>query len=184
MANAELWTVKVNGNVYDLRDDYAREAIKALQGVKHYLGTVTDGSTNKPEDGAAITPVTVILDGVTSTVTATSGQYVIYGAGEYLAADDGKWHKYGDHSGLGDLATKDEVNAAYAPEGTVALTPVNKTISEMTSAGSLPQLITTVSNGCLEISFDPGALPVSKETSVMEGATAKFTGTPSTITSK
>lgn len=115
MANSTVWQVQSTaGNIYDIEDRQARTDIAALQGKKHLLGF----TTTKVTDGGTQSPVDITQDdGTSKSVVPEAGQYVIYGAGEYVWAG-GAWHQFGDHSGQGALATKDSVSATYKPAGT------------------------------------------------------------------
>lgn len=177
--NPTIWQVETTaGNTYDIEDRQARTDIKSLQSTKHYIGTTTDAI----EDGGDVGEITVVYNGASDTVTPVAGQYVIYGAGEYLAADDGKWHKFGDHSGLGALATKDEVTSeAYKPDGTVTLPDLKA--EELTSTGtvSIPTGVvkqpafTGTEDQDVSVSGTPKASVSISAAAVPEGGTATYT---------
>ena len=65
-----------SGNTYDLVDAGARELISALSGSTAFLGLTTTALT----DGATTNPITV--NG--SSVTATTGNIVIYESAEFI----------------------------------------------------------------------------------------------------
>ena len=92
-----------SGNVYDLVDAGARELISALSGSTAYLGVTTTALT----DGATTNPITV----GGNSVTATTGNIVIYGNAEFIWSGS-KWDAFGDLSTLGALAYKDSVSAS------------------------------------------------------------------------
>ena len=94
-----------SGNTYDLVDAGARELISALSGSTAFLGLTTTALT----DGATTNPITV--NG--SSVTATTGNIVIYESAEFIW-DGAKWVEFGDLSSLGDLAYKDTASVSFS----------------------------------------------------------------------
>lgn len=122
----------LDGTVAEVYDEVAREAIK---GGTHFIGVTTTALT----DGATTNPVTIS----DKSVTAVNGDIVAYSNKEFIFSDvDSKWHELGDLTGLGDLATKDEVSAVYTPAGTVSkpnvtVTPTEATIKEFSTEGSV-----------------------------------------------
>ena len=103
-------TLPGSNNTYYLKDSEAREIIANLNSYTKYLGVttsnITDGSTTNP----------VIISGVD--VTATNGDIVNKGSKEYIW-NGSSWQEFGDMSGLGELAFKDEASDTYTPAGTV-----------------------------------------------------------------
>lgn len=65
----------------------------------------------------------------------------------------------------------------YTPAGSVKVTPTTSKVKEVAGVGTLPTLTTSVENETLKIEFSQGTLPTTKETDVMTGASADFTGT-------
>ena len=99
---ADISKVKLpSGNVYDLKDQTARDAIAALSGTVFFLGVTTTALT----DGATTNPITI--DG--APVTAVNGNMAIYGQAEFIF-DGTKWVEFGDLTALGELAYKDSVS--------------------------------------------------------------------------
>ena len=94
-----------SGNTYDLVDAGARDLISALSGSTAFLGLTTTALT----DGATTNPITV--NG--SSVTATTGNIVVYESAEYIW-DGAKWVEFGDLSSLGDLAYKDTASVSFS----------------------------------------------------------------------
>lgn len=115
-----------NGDVLELKDKVAREAI---QGGSHFLGV----TTTEISDGASTATLTIGED----SVTAANGDIVVYGIKEFIyASADSKWHELGDVSMLGALAVKDSASGSYTPAGTVEATFSGASIS-YTPAGSV-----------------------------------------------
>ena len=106
MSNPTISQIKLpSGNIYDIKDATAREAIAALEGGSYFLGVTTtaiiDGSTTNP----------ITIDG--QSVTAKNGNMVVYGSGEFVWSGEsatGHWVEFGDLSTLGALAYKDTVS--------------------------------------------------------------------------
>ena len=94
-----------SGNTYDIVDAGARELISALSGSTAFLGLTTTTLT----DGATTNPITV--NG--SSVTATTGNIVVYESAEFIW-DGAKWVEFGDLSSLGDLAYKDTASVSFS----------------------------------------------------------------------
>lgn len=94
-----------SGNTYDLVDAGARELISALSGSTAFLGLTTTALT----DEATTNPITV--NG--SSVTATTGNIVVYESAEFIW-DGAKWVEFGDLSSLGDLAYKDTASVSFS----------------------------------------------------------------------
>ena len=90
-----------SGNTYNIKDAVARELIAELSGSTAYLGVTTTALT----DGATTNPITID----SSSVTATTGNIVVYGSAEFIF-DGTKWNEFGDLARLGALAYKDTVS--------------------------------------------------------------------------
>ena len=104
-----------SGSVYNIKDAQARSDIEDIQrsiaGGLSFLGETTTALT----DGATTNPISI--NG--SSVTAKSGDLVVYGEKEFLF-DGTKWIEMGDLSILGSLAYKNSASGSYAPSGTVS----------------------------------------------------------------
>lgn len=100
-----------SGNVYEIKDAYAREQIEALGKPTHFIGETTSVLT----DGATTNPI--IID--SKSVTAVAGDIVVYINSEFIF-DGTKWILLGDLSGLKALAYKDSASGTYTPAGTVS----------------------------------------------------------------
>ena len=171
----------VNGTTYDLKDTTARSmAAGAIQLIGASTIALTYGATTNP----------ITVDG--SSYTAKNQDAVFYNQGEFVF-DGTYWHKFGDMTGLGDLALKNSASGSYTPHGSVTapeitITPSTDDVYSITDVGTLPSMTMTVSNENLTFGFAQGTLPTkgSKQT-VLAGATASaaapvFTGTTETIT--
>jgi hypothetical protein len=77
------------------------------------LGTTTTELT----DGSTVNPITI--DG--KSVTAKRNDIAFYDSGEFMF-NGTAWSKFGDLSGLGDLAYKDTASGSYTPAGSVSVT--------------------------------------------------------------
>ena len=77
------------------------------------LGT----TTTELYDGSTANPITI--DGVS--VTAKRNYIAFYDSGD-LMFNGTAWSKFGDLSGLGDLAYKDTASGSYTPAGSVSVT--------------------------------------------------------------
>ena len=173
-----------SGSVYDIEDSFARSI---ASGAIRLIGETTPPLT----DMATTNPITI--NG--QSYTAQNQDAVFYGTMEFVF-DGTNWHRFGDFSGLGDLAMKDSATGSFTPQGSVAAPTISvgtagatTSITPFGSAGSLPSLTMTVTDGNLAISFDAGALPsAGSAVTVKTGdasyqATAPaFTGTAGTVT--
>lgn len=175
--------VTIGENTYDIKDAEARELIEALESATDYLGV----TTTELEDNVTTSPVVVIAG---ESVTAVKGNSVNYGSKEFIY-NGTVWQEYGDLSGLGDLAGKDEATGTFTPTGSVSAPTVSITgtqtasVEGIDSVGTLPTF--TVANETLTITA--GTLP-TKATAVtavtnVGSATATaptFMGTAGTVT--
>ena len=194
-----------SGTTYEIADLAARAASAGIHMVKCTQASDTpqgvkwmDGSTEITGSLAASSDTTGKFYLVPE---ATQSSKDIFG--EYVTVIDGSnysWEKIGttdiDLSSLGSLAYKDNASGTYTPAGSVAAPVISVSSAGATSsitpfgtAGSLPSLSMTVSDGNLTIGFDQGSLPTAgTAVSVKTGdasytATAPaFTGTEATIT--
>lgn len=181
-----------NGTVYNLKDAKARADIAdiqaAISGGLKFIGETTTQLT----DGATTNPITI--NG--SSVTAHSGDIVVYGEKEFLF-DGTKWIEMGDLSLLGALAYKDSASGSYTPTGTVSqptFTGSNSNVSVSTAdsesgnyqpKGTVSQPTFTGSSSSSSGVFTPaGTVSVSasatenKTTTVQPAAEGAATYTP------
>lgn len=105
-----------SGTTYDFKDAAARSQIEAMSSSKIYIGE----SQTPISDGATIAQISVLYEKETSTVTPVAGQFVTYGAAEYVVGQDNVWHKFGDTSDHGKLAYKDSATGSVTANGTVS----------------------------------------------------------------
>lgn len=170
-----------SGTTYDIKDEVARQM--AAGGI-HLIGVTTTPLT----DEATTNPITVNGE----SYTAQNQDAVFYGKKEFVF-DGTMWHEFGDMSGLGDLAMKDDASGSFTPAGsvstpTITITPTTGTVNSITDVGTLPSLSMTVANENLTVAFDQGSLPTKGSgQTVMTGASATssqptFTGTEDTVT--
>lgn len=175
-----------SGTTYELKDTVARNAAAGGIQLKGETTTaLTDESTTNP----------IIING--ESYTAVNQDAVFYGKKEFVF-DGTKWHEFGDMSGLGSLATKNNASGSYKPAGSVSAPTISvasggagstTTVNSITDVGTLPVLTTTVTNETLTISFSQGTLPtkgadttVKTGDATYEASQPTFTGTAATIT--
>ena len=163
-----------SGTTYDIKDSVARAQIGGA--------IVNRGTTTTPlEDESTTNPI--VING--QSYTAVANDAVFYQHGEFVF-DGTMWHKFGDMTGLGDLATKDTASASYTPAGSVSVDSAGSTatVNSITDVGTLPTFTATVANEILSLSFSQGTLPTKgSDTTVKTGdATYTFGGTQATIT--
>ena len=115
-----------SGNIYDIKDAVAREAIGDLSKFTEYLGVTTTALT----DGATTNPITINGE----SVTAKKGNIAMYGNAEFIFSGTA-WQEFGDLSALGDMAFADTATGSYTPAGSVSLNNgnVNTTVSKAVS---------------------------------------------------
>lgn len=112
MSNITQIILPVSGvaTTFDIVDSGARELIEDLESYTAYLGVTTTELT----DGSTTNPITINGE----SVTAETGNIVNYGSKEFIF-NGTAWQEFGDLSGLGDLAFKDDASATYTPAGTM-----------------------------------------------------------------
>lgn len=163
-----------SGTTYDIKDAVARGQIAGSIVLRGETSTVLT-------DNATTNPITIN----NASYTAIANDAVFYSHKEFVF-DGTYWHEFGDMSGLGALAAKDNASATYTPEGSIAVSSAGSTasVTPFGTAGSLPSLTMTVSSENLTISFDQGALPTSGTAVTVKTGDASyaFTGTEATIT--
>lgn len=156
-----------SGSVYDIKDQGARDLIDDLSGYTSYLGVTTTALT----DGATTNPITID----SKSVTAKTGNIVNYGSKEFIF-NGTAWQEFGDMSGLGALAFKDNASGSYKPEGTV---------SQPTFTGSASTVTVTATDNT-NGNYQPAGT-VSKPTFTGASMTSTGTFTPAgdvTVTTK
>lgn len=93
---------------------------------------------------------------------------------------------------LGDLAYKNSASGSFTPAGSVSapaitITPTTEVVKGVNAVGTLPSWSASVADETLSFTFNAGALPTTKNSTVMTGASAAsaqptFTGTAGTVT--
>ena len=165
-----------SGTTYDIKDSVARAAIGGAIIIK---GTTTTALT----DESTVNPI--VIDG--ESYTAVTNDAVFYGNKEFVF-DGNKWHEFGDMTGLGDLATKNNASGSYTPTGTVSAPTINlasagstTTITPIATVGTLPSLTTTVANETLTIGFSQGTLPTKGDDVTVKTGDATYSATQPTF---
>lgn len=192
MANIKKITLPT-GTTYDLVDQGARDLIDELINYTSFLGVTTTALT----DGSTTNPITI--NG--KSVTAKTGNIVTYGSAEFIF-NGTAWQAFGDLSGLGSLAYKDNASGSYTPSGSITGNPTvslsTTKVNSITDVGALPSctlptLSTSVENETLTLSwnagtFNAGSLPTKgSDVTVATGVastgkgTLAFGGTAATI---
>lgn len=101
---AEISKIKLpSGNVYEFKDQTARDLISQLASTSYFLGV----TTTVLSDGATTNPI--MIGG--ESVTAVNGNMAVNGSAEFIY-DGAKWLLVGDLSSLGALAYKSTVSLA------------------------------------------------------------------------
>lgn len=149
-----------NGNVYYLKDSWAREKIGDLGNITRYLGITTtplvDGSTTNP----------IIING--ESVTARSGDVAIYqtfdGGGQLLTStefifDGTSWQEFGNigHEDLGAFA--------YVSSGYTTITP-SGTVSADFSGTSITLSTSYTPSGSVSVDLNDITVPVELQQSI------------------
>lgn len=130
---------------YWIKDTEAREAIETLSNATHFLGVTTTALA----DGATTNPITID----SKSVTAQSGDIVIYNAGTELAPENKEfifngtaWQEFGDPSinNLGNMAYANTASTSYTPTGNIIV---------MSSAAGNVQFISSVTHD-FDVTFE------------------------------
>jgi hypothetical protein len=157
-----------SGTTYNLKDQWARDQIAAIAGgYTKYLGVTTTSLS----DGDDTNPVTINGE----SVTAAAGDIVTHDNKEFIF-NGTVWQEFGDLSGLGLLAYKDDASGTFVPNGSI--TTKTFTGSSTTMSGTF-----TPSGTITGTSFT-GASMTSTGTFTAEGTVSKPTVTPTTDTVK
>ena len=106
MANAEISKLNINGNLYNIKDETARNSISTISnsiaGGVHFRGISTTAISDMGTEKATIS---------NTQITTNNGDIVIYDTQEFIySTSDNKWHKLGDRIGLGSLAYKNDAS--------------------------------------------------------------------------
>ena len=116
-----------SGSVYNIKDAQARSDIEdirsSIAGGLSFLGETSTALT----DGATTNPITIN----NKSVTAKSGDLVVYGQKEFLF-NGTSWVEMGDLSLLGSLAYKSSASGSITPAGTVSKPTFTGTSSTVT----------------------------------------------------
>lgn len=162
-----------SGNTYKFKDEEARELISQLLNFNRWLGVtttpLTDGSTTNP----------ILING--EDVTAVSGDVATYGTAEFIF-NGTIWQNFGDLSGLGSLAYKNNASGSYTPSGSVSQPSFSGTeltsSGKFTPSGSVSGTAVTMSKTNVMSNTNAGTLPtytVSGETlTITSGALPTF----------
>ena len=111
-----------NGTTYDLKDEVARaQQVGSIIIRGETTTALTDNATTNP----------IQIGGESYTAVANDAVFCNH---KEFVFDGTKWHEFGDMSGLGALALKDNAKASYTPAGSVS-TP-SFTGTELTSKGA------------------------------------------------
>lgn len=113
-AYAKVSKLNIGGVDYYIKDAAARAEIEKLSSATKFLGV----TTTEISDGSTTNPITIGGD----TVTAETGNIVLYGTKEFIWAN-AAWQEFGDASinNLGELAYNDEASGNYTPAGSISV---------------------------------------------------------------
>lgn len=172
MANEKyISVVSVNGQNYEVKDAWAREAIESLGNPTHFLGE----TSTEIEDGSTTNPI--VING--SSVTASAGDIVVYSNGEFIFSGSA-WIELGDLSGLGALAYKDSGSVAITAEGTVSQPTFSG--NSLTSTGTFtPEGSVSLSGGSAQ-SFIASVSDNSATVKVLDAAGSVTSGSAASFT--
>lgn len=168
-----------SGTTYDIKDAVARAAVG---GGIHFIGTVTD-ETNivDLQDCSPIYLLPKTEQNPNGTEhTPTQNEAVFKGEMEFVY-DGSVWHRFGDRSGLGNMALANSASGTFTPAGTISqpeftgssssfngnVTPTG-TVSLTTSSSNLT--VSAVGSG--EATYTPAG------TNSTSSVTGTFSGTP------
>ncbi len=139
-----------SGITYNIKDSVARASISGGIQLKGTTTTVlTDESTTNP----------IRIDG--ELYTAVSQDAVFYGKKEFIF-DGTKWHEFGDMSGLGDLAVKDNASGDFTPSGSISAANGSdsdytfKSVTGTAASCTFPSLATSRDDDTLVLTWTNG----------------------------
>ena len=194
-----------SGSIYNIKDAQAREDIEEIRqsiaGGLQFIGETTTALS----DGDTTNPITINGE----SVTAVSGNLVLYGEKEFLF-DGTRWIEMGDLSLLGALAYKNSASGSYTPTGNVSqptfsgdaltstgtFTPSGSVtapainvdtagsttvVNSITDVGTLPAFSATVANENLTLGFSQGTLPTKGSDTTVKTGDASYTATQPTF---
>lgn len=163
MPNSILTQITLpSGSTYDIADQWARDAIEAIESGSSWLGITTTPLT----DGASTNPI--VING--ESVTAETGDMTSYGSKEFIF-NGTVWQELGDLSLLGALAYKDSASGSYTPGGSVSTPTFSGTEGSVSVSGT--------PSGSVSISTGSGNANYTPEGTI---STPTITVTPSTTT--
>ena len=161
-----------SGTTYDFKDATARSQIEAMSSSKIYIGE----SQTPISDGAAIAQISVLYEKETSTVTPVAGQFVTYGAAEYVVGQDNVWHKFGDTSDHGKLAYKDSATGSVTANGTVSRPSFQGEAGSVSVSGT-PKGSVSIATGTGTANYTPsGSVSVTPTVTVNTTTVNSITG--------
>lgn len=211
MSNPTIWQITTpNNTTYDIEDKAARAAAaKGIQLIKCTNAANTPSGVTWDDDGTTVTGTLVASDTTTGKIylvpienTETKNVFAEYVTviNDDVTPVTYSWEKIGttdiDLSIFGELAYKDSASGNYTPAGSVSTPTISvdsagatATVTPFGSAGTLPSLTMTVSEGNLTIGFNQGTLPTAGTDVTVKTGDASytasqptFTGTPATVT--
>lgn len=171
------------GSTYNVKDQTARDLIAALEKKGKYLGkTTTDISDNSTNN-----PITVVIDGTPTQVTAIEGDWAIYDKydGQTMVGtiesiwNGTTWQEFGDLSDMGSLAYKDSASGSttvavpktYTTITTTATTESKTVTSTGTTTGSV-----SVTKGIVDIKTKATGTEANKYTPSGSNASSSVSG--------
>ena len=114
-----------SGTTYDIKDTVARSQ---TGGAIIIRGTTTTAL----EDESTANPIVINSE----YYTAVANDAVFYGKKEFVY-DGTMWHEFGDMSGLGSLAMKNNASGNFTPAGTIAVNASSGSGTAYTPEGSI-----------------------------------------------
>lgn len=176
MPNPTISQLTINGGVYDIEDTVARNTAAGGIQLKGETSTpLTDMSTTNP----------IVIN--SESYTAVNQDAVFYNHKEFVF-DGTYWHEFGDMTGLGDLAFKNDASGSFTPHGDVSAPTISvasagatTTVNSITDVGTLPTLTMTVVDKNLTITFSQGTLPTKGSDQTVKTGDASYTATAPTF---
>lgn len=211
MSNPTIWQLTTdNGTTYDIEDRAARAAAaKGIQLVKCTSAANTPAGVTWDDDGVTVTGTLVASENTTGKIylvpMENPGDVDVFAEYVTVINEDAtpttySWEKIGntdiDLSDLGSLAYKNSASGRYTPAGSVAAPTISvasagatDSVTPFGSAGTLPSLTMSVSEGNLTFSFNQGTLPsggtpvtVKTGDASYSASAPAFSGTEATVT--